>query len=441
MALTGIQIFKFLPAAKKTADANCKKCGCATCMAFAMKLAKGDASIDSCPNIDDEFKKVFVQENRKPQIKIEFGNKSRVVIGEENVMFRHDKTFVNPCALAISLKSNDPEFFEKLSQINSYKIDRVGEEFKIDAISLLDCSLDFPQKAKVLLEKDFSLILIAKNYSRLDSFVDLIKDKKPLVYLQSQDIDEMVKLEKLCPIVVDGINPEELAKKTKKLLGLGVQNIVLNLKQDVCLNMLEPLTMIRRSAIENKYEPLGFPVVSFYNSQNDIVLDTINLTTLVCKYSNLIVLDNFNPAILSSIITLRMNIYTDPQKPLQVEPKLYEIGDVGPNSKVMVTTNFALTYFAVVNELENMTEGSYLIITDSDGMSVLTAWSASKFTGEIIAKAVKSSGISDKINHKNIIIPGLVSDLLEEIAEELPEFNFIAGPNEATDLPEFLQKI
>jgi len=142
--------------------------------------------------------------------------------------------------------------------------------------------------------------------------------------------------------------------------------------------------------------------------------------------------------LLTALITLRLNIYTDPQKPLQVEPKLYEIGDVDVDSPVIVTTNFALTYFAVVNELEGLAKGVYLVITNSDGMSVLTAWSASKFTGEIIARAVRASNVMSKVNHKNIVIPGLVSDLKEEIEDELAEYNIVVGPNEATDLPDFL---
>ena len=438
MALTGIQIFKFLPGAQKTPEANCKKCGCATCMAYAMKLAKGDADINSCPYINEDFKNTFSQENRKPQMKVEFGP-NNVAIGDENVMFRHDKTFVNPCGLAVQLSSTDKNFAANLKRILSYKIERVGREFKIDAVALIDDGGDFVLKAQEVLSSDIAVILVTEKFDKLKSISNLIKERKPVIYLKSQDIDELTEAEKMAPIIVDGKNPQELSDKMAVLIKSGAKKIILNLKHPVNSSIVEPLTMIRRSAIEKKFEPLGFPVMVSCSLSGEIALDTINLTTLVCKYVNLIVMDKFNPALLSAIETLKMNIYTDPQKPLQVEPKMYEIGEVTPKSKVMVTTNFALTYFAVVSELESLQEGSYLIITDSDGMSVLTAWSASKFTGEIIAKAVIKSGISEKVKHNNIIIPGLAADLLEEIQEELPEFNIIAGPNEASDLPEFLK--
>ncbi len=439
MALTGIQIFKFLPGAKKTSNANCKKCGCITCMAYAMKLAKGEANINSCPFIEEELKQTFSHENRKPQTKVTFGSKKKITIGDETVMFRHDKTFVNPCGFAIKISSSDKNFDKKLKKILDYKIERIGEEFRIDSIMLINDSSDFVLKAKNVLETNTPTILVTDNVGSIKNSIDLIREKQPLIYLTEQKLEDLLYTEKITPIIIDGKNPKELSQKSATLQKAGAKNMVLNLLQEVNSNIIEPLTMLRRSAIEKKFEPLGLPVMMNYSLCNNIAIDTIKLATLICKYCNLLVLDQLNSALLSALITLRMNIYTDPQKPLQVEPKLYEIGEVNPNSKVMVTTNFALTYFAVVNELEGMAEGSYLIITDSDGMSVLTAWSASKFTGEIIAKAVKNSFITEKINHKNIIIPGLASDLLEEIREELPEFNIIAGPNEATDLPEFLK--
>ncbi len=439
MGLSGIQIFKFLPGAQKTENANCKKCGCATCMAYAMKLAKGDISVDLCPYIDDELKKNLEQENKKPQVKVEFGKNKKVCIGDENVMFRHDKTFVNPCAFSITLKTSDNNFEKKLKNILAYKICRVGDEYGIDAITVINDSNDFESKIQVALKTDIPCIIYAEKLEQLLNLTDNLKEYKPLIYLKNQDLEEISEIAKFCPVIIDGENEEILTQKTEKLLTSGIKNIVLNLLQPINTKTIETLTMIRRSAIEKKFEPLGFPVMISYNLTGNISIDTIKLSTAICKYTNLIVLNKLNEALMTSILTLRMNIYTNPQKPLQVEPKLYEIGDVTPNSPVIVTTNFALTYFAVVNEIESLSQGTYLIITNSDGMSVLTAWSASKFTGEIIAKAVKTSGISKKVTHNNLIIPGLVGDLKEELEEELPEFNIIVGTNEATDLPDFLQ--
>jgi len=172
----------------------------------------------------------------------------------------------------------------------------------------------------------------------------------------------------------------------------------------------------------------------------DIVQDAILSATLLCKYTNILVLENFNRALLSGLFTLSQNIYTDPQKPLQVEAKLYEVGEVTKDSPVFVTTNFALTYFAVISEIEASGVPAYLLITPSDGMSVLTAWSASKFTGEIIAKAVKQYGVGDIVTHRELIIPGFVASLSEEITEELPEWTVVCGPNDAIDIVDFIKQ-
>ena len=441
MALTGIQIFKFLPGGKKESSANCKKCGCPTCMAYAMKLAKGQVDISLCPYIDEELKNTILQENRKPQIKVEIGKNNKYTIGDENVMFRHDKTFVNPCCFAIELHSSDNDFEQKFKEINNFKIDRVGEEYKVNAINFIIDDSDYDNKLQTLINSEIPLIITISDINIFNRIKNKISDINPLIYLKSQNLDDLMLIGKEFSIVVDGESIEKITEKTEKLLSSNIKNIVINLIFKISSKIIEPLTMIRRSAIEQKFEPLGFPVMVSYNLTNNIAKDTINLSSLVCKYANLIVINGFNQALLTALITLRMNIYTDPQKPLQVEPKLYEIGDVTPNSKVIITTNFALTYFAVANELENLSEGIYLLITNSDGMSVLTAWSASKFTGEIIAKAVIESKIAEKVNHKNIIIPGLAADLKEEIEEELPEYNIIIGTNDATDLPAFLKTI
>ena len=52
------------------------------------------------------------------------------------------------------------------------------------------------------------------------------------------------------------------------------------------------------------------------------------------------------------MVTVRQNIYTDPQKPIQVEAGLTTIGTPDAASPVLVTTNFSLTYFIVEAEVE-----------------------------------------------------------------------------------------
>lgn len=442
MALSGLQIFKLLPAGKKEKEANCKQCGSPTCMAFAMKLAKGAVEISSCKHISDELRAMIEDSAQKQQEAILFGTElNKTKVGDEIVMFRHDKTFVNPTCVSVRLNSDDKEFENKLKALKSYSIERVGENFTISAVVLYDKG-NFAQSAKIIDENNLPLILISENYDNICAAIEEIKPSKPLVFLKNNDIEQISEINKkyAVPVVVSANSVEELAKRSENLVKQGVKEIVLNLDTNIDFSVIEKLTYIRRAAIEDKYRSLGFPVMMILPLSGDVIEDSILSSTLLCKYTNIVVFEDYNPAIVSGLFTLRQNIYTDPQKPLQVEAKLYEVGEVTKDSPIFVTTNFALTYFAVVSEIEASGIPSYLLITPSDGMSVLTAWSASKFTGEIIAKAVKQFGVEEAVNHKELIIPGFVASLAEEIKEELPEWEVICGPNDAIDLVDFIKQ-
>jgi acetyl-CoA decarbonylase/synthase, CODH/ACS complex subunit gamma len=441
MALSGLQIFKLLPGGKKEKEANCKQCGFPTCMAFAMKLAKGEADITLCQFISDELKAVLEDAGQKQQAEITFGSElNRVKTGNETVMFRHDKTFINPTCISVCLNSNDNNFEAKLDEISSYSIERVGETFTISAVALYDNG-DFAKKARIIDEKNLPIILISNDFDNILAALEAVKKSKPLVFLKNADSEKLAEIAQKydIPVVVSAKTVEELAENSEKLLNKEIKDIVLNLEAEASFSTIESLTFLRRAAIEEKIKPLGFPVMMTIPQSGDIIQDAAVSSALLCKYSNILVLENFNKALLSGLFTLRQNIYTDPQKPLQVEAKLYEVGEVTPDSPVFITTNFALTYFAVISEIEASGVPSYLLITSSDGMSVLTAWSASKFTGEIIAKAVKQSALENIVKHRKLIIPGFVASMTEEIEEELPEWQVISGPNDAADIVEFIK--
>lgn len=445
MALTGLQIFKYLPGGKKESNANCKKCGFPTCMAYAMKLAKKEASIDACEFISDELRDLLIESTQVAQIEVKFGTQNnKKAIGGETVMFRHDKTFVNPLKIAIKLSSNDPEFDNKLEDINNYAIERIAQEFRIDAINLVDAKDgSFSHKAKLINDINIALILETESSENLISALEITRNSCPIVKFNGNtaDIIDIIKQFNV-PIIVSAPNLDSLAEESQVLIDAGIENLILNIDQpNINSKQISNLIYIRRAAIEKKFKPFGFPIISYLNISDNPYDDAVGASFALCKYSNMIVFDSLNKALITSLSVLSQNIFTDPQKPLQVEPKLYEVAEPDENSVVFVTTNFALTYFAVVNELEGANIPSYLVITPSDGMSVLTAWSASKFTGEIIAKAVKSSGLDQKINHRNLIIPGAVSSLVEEIKDELPDWNIIVGTNEAIDIPDFINAL
>ena len=443
MALNGLQIFKYLPGGKKEKEANCKKCGFPTCMAFAMKLAKNEADFTKCEYISEELKALLNEASVKQQEEITFGgSKNTVKIGNETVMFRHEKTFVNPACISVTIKSSDRDFDKKLAQIAEYSIERVGETFKIDAVTLVDDG-NYQEQATKVVNTGLPLIIKSSDVSAIRAVLDNTKNEKPLIYAQNCSIQELADIEKEfgVPVVISAETIAELADKADEALKAGIKSIVLNINDDVITGKtLENNTFIRRSAIEDKFTPLGFPVLSCIKDSGDVFYDSVLASSLLCKYSGIIILENFNNALISALFTLRQNIYTDPQKPLQVEPKIYPVGEPDKNSPVIVTTNFALTYFAVVSEIEASGKSAYLLITPSDGMSVLTAWSASKFTGEIIAKAVNNYGLADMVDHREFIISGLVASMKEEIEEELPDWKVVIGPNEAVEIVDFLKK-
>ncbi len=420
MKLTGLQIFKYLPGSKKEPEANCKKCGFPTCMAFGMKAAKGEVCLSKCPHVTEELKHVFESSNRPQQEEISFGPDGSIVkVGNETVMYRHDKKFVNPTCIAIKLESSDVDFDKKLAKIKSYAVERVGETIMIDAVALVDADDTFLQKAEKITQEGLPVILVSEN------------------------IDEATIKNFNAPTIISGTSVEELTANSQAALDKDVTNIVLNLSKLSAKNLIECLTKIRKAAIIDKQRPLGFPVITFHSDVEGFSADPVEQallgSVLICKYSSIIVLDDLDEAVMYSLLTLRQNIYTDPEKPLQIEPGVYPVGEPDENAPVFITTNFALTYFSVFSEIEASNIPSYLIVTPSDGMSVLTAWSADKFNGEIIAKSIKESGISDKINHNRLIMPGYVSVLKEEIQDEMLDWDIIVGPNEAVDIVDFLK--
>ena len=70
------------------------------------------------------------------------------------------------------------------------------------------------------------------------------------------------------------------------------------------------------------------------------------------KYGSIIVLSGAEAWRMLPLLVLRQNIYTDPQRPMQAEAKIYEFGSPGPDAPFFITTNFSLTYFIVSSEIE-----------------------------------------------------------------------------------------
>ncbi len=443
MALTGVEIFKLLP---KT---NCKKCGFPTCLAFAMKLAQRQIELDKCPDVSEEAKQTLGAASAPPIRPITMGAGDKAVkLGEETVLFRHEKKFVNPCVLSVGIKDTEsPESVSgKIEDIGKSEIDRVGQLLKIDAVAIINDSNDAAKLeglAKTVVEKapDVPVIVCTENPDAAKQVLPLFAGKRPVLYgATDSNIDAMaaVAKENNAILGVRGDGLEAVSALTEKAKGAGIEDIIIDTGAVKGKDILEHNTFIRRAAIKKGNKELGFPVINFV--QREDPLQEVLIAGLgIAKYSSIVVLSSAEKWKNLNLFTLRQNIYTDPQVPMQVEQKVYELSAPKPESPLLITTNFSLTYFIVAGEIENSKVPTWLAIMDCEGLSVLTAWAAGKFTAGKIAEFIKESGVENKIATKELIIPGYVAILSGALEDKLEGWKITVGPREANALPAFLK--
>ncbi|HSB51141.1 MAG TPA: acetyl-CoA decarbonylase/synthase complex subunit gamma [Dissulfurispiraceae bacterium] len=441
MALSGVEIFKLLP---KT---NCKKCGHPTCLAFAMKLAQRQASIDQCPDVSEEAKKILGEAAAPPVRPITLGVGDKAVkMGEETVLFRHDKKFVNPCVFALEIKDSmsADEIGKRIDDVVNSEIDRVGQKLRVDAFYISgDDPGRFENVVKTVAAKApaVPVILATTNAQAAEAGLKAVGDKKPLLFgANASNVEAMANLAKTYKaslgVSADGL--DALCDLTEKIKGLGVDDIVTDSGARTAKQMMETNTLARRAAIKKNFKPLGYPMISLAQ-RDDSMVEMLVAALGVMKYASIVVLSSIEKWKNLALFTLRQNIYTDPQVPMQVEPKIYKIGEPTADSPFMITSNFSLTYFIVSGEVENSKVASRLAVLDTEGLSVLTGWAAGKFTASKIAQFVKESGIENELKTKELIIPGYVAILSGSIEEKLPGWKITVGPREANAIPTFLK--
>lgn len=437
MALSGIQIYKLLP------QTNCKECGFPTCLAFAMKLAAKQVELSACPYVSEDSK-AQLAESAAPPIRLVSlkADGAEVKAGNEVVLFRHEKTFYNKPGLFIKFVDTDgPEVIQAKAQVvEAYKTNYVGIDLSIDGLAVQATSGDgakFAEAVKaVRAASKRPLILIGAEAGVLAAGLAVLGGETPLLLgADATNWEEMAELaaQSKAALAVSASSLETLADLTEKIKAKGVEDLVLDPVGPNLSARLSLSTQIRRLALKKNFRPLGYPIVAQAKSPAEAVQS-------ITKYAGFIILDEFSPETVYPLLVLRQNIYTDPQKPIQVQPGIYEINAPKPDSPVLVTTNFSITYFSVANEVEGSGLPAWLVVTDAEGMSVLTAWAAGKFDSERIAKAIKSFNVADKVGRKLVVLPGHVAVLSGELEAELPEWEIRVGPREAVDIPKFLKQ-
>ena len=444
MALTGLDIFKLLP---KT---NCKDCGKPTCLAFAMGLAQKKAQLSECPHASDECKEALEGAAAPPIRSFEIGvGDAALKVGGETVMFRHDEKFHNPAGVAIRVTDDmdDAALAGKLEKIKALEFDRVGQHIAVNLVLVENASGDAAKFAaaagKVAEAVSFTPILKTCCPGAMKAAVEVCKDKKPLLYgANESNVDAMAAVAKDagCPLVVSADGLEALADLTPKVKAAGVEDLVLDPQPAGLKATLQALTTARRAALKKGFRALGYPVIASATDECALY-ETAKAASLVAKYASIVVMDNAEPGAVLPVLTARQNVYTDPQKPIQVEPQLYEVGQPDENAPLFFTTNFSLTYFTVEGDIEASRVPSYILSVDTEGTSVLTAYSGDKLNEKVVADAIKKAGVEDKLKHRKLIIPGHVAVMSGKLEEELPGWEILVGPKESAFIPKFLQQV
>jgi acetyl-CoA decarbonylase/synthase complex subunit gamma len=447
MALTGVQIFKLLP---KT---NCKECGVPTCLAFAMNLAAGKAELSQCPYVSEESKAQLSAASAPPIRTVEIGPPGPMAVraGGETVLFRHEKTFYNRTVLAVRIRDDEPaaEADGKLSRFKELRYVRVGLQLGADAIALA-CASGNAATFEALVKKasaatDAPLILMSDRPDAIKAALAHLKGRRPLLYAaDAGNVDAMgaIAKEHGCPLAVRADGLEGVAALTEKLAGMGLNDLVIDPGSRTPRRVLEDQVAIRRLSIQKQLRPLGYPTIGLpCEMTDDPVKEAMLASLMIPKYAGIVVLGDVAGHTLFPLLLQRLNIYTDPQRPMKTDEGLYEFSSPGAESPVLVTSNFSLTYFIVSGEIENSRHPAFLLVLDTEGLSVLTSWAAGKFSGDRVAALVKKSGLDGKLQRKELVLPGAVASILGEVEEEISKgWKVHVGPREASAIPAYLKQ-
>jgi len=458
--LSPIDVYMLLP---KT---NCKECGEENCMAFATKVVNREVAIEQCPPLlKKEHEKAYkeLSEMLKPPIKeVTIGTGDRAVkVGGKLVMYRHEFTYFNPTAIALDVtdEMSDDELLGRVKKTEEFTYGYIGQELKLNMIAVRSTSND-PEKVRSAVKKvtentNLPLILCSFNPEVLEAGLVAALDRRPLIYAATKDnwrdMAELALMYK-CPLTVFAPNDLKLLRSlAKTLMEYGVEDMVLDpgtFPGEGLADTINNFTMIRRASCKRGDELLGFPLIGTsiiawaeradvpeVNSWREAYIASM----LVTRYADVLIMHSIDGWVLLPTVMLRQNIYTDPRKPVAVEPGIRTFGKPDESSPFMLTTNFALTYYTVASDIESAGVSCYLLVVDTEGIAVDSSVAGRKLTAEKVAEAIKETHAEEKVKHKKLIIPGKAARLSGEI-EELTGWEVLVGPRDSSDIPKFLQE-
>lgn len=441
MALKGLDIFKLTP---KT---NCKDCGNPTCMAFAMKVAQGAVSIDKCPHMSEEALATLGEATAPPMktIKIGVGDKEHT-LGGETVLYRHDKTFVSKPLYAVNLCSGCAD--DKIAAMSKIDYERISERMYVELLAL-DYAGDaeaYADLVKKAVAADRTLILNCDDEAAARMALEICKDQKPVLNganASNYEVMNQLATEYKVVLGVTGANLDEIYDTVKALEALGNKDLILDVGCGSIKDAFANAVLIRRAALKDGERSLGYPSIvnAAKLAKGDKHLQTALASLFTCRYGSIIIMEEMAYSQALPLYGLRQNIFTDPQKPMKVEPGIYALNGADENAICVTTVDFALTYFVVSGELERSGVPINLLISDAGGYSVLTAWAAGKLSASSVARFFKEQEIENKIKNRKLVIPGKVAVLKGEIEENLPGWEIIVSPGEAVSLVKFMKDL
>ena len=443
MALKGIDIFKLTP---KT---NCKECGNPTCMAFSMKVASGAVEITKCPHLSDEVLAKVSESNAPPMktIAVKAGD-TEYKLGGETVLYRHEKTFVSKTLYAMTVCTDMEDNDAKIAESMKVDYDRIGERMYCEYI-FVNCGEkkdEFVALAQKAAAANRGVVLNCTDVETMKAAATAIKDAQPILNgadASNYEAMSAVATELGCVLGVTGADLDELYETVTKLEALGNKNLILDVGTASVKAAFEGAVQIRRAALLNKDRTFGYPTIVNVAklAAGDEAFETALASLFTLKYGSIVVLSDMTYAKSLALHGLRQNVFTDPQKPMKVEPGIYPLNKADADAPCCITVDFALTYFVVSGELERSGVPCNLLISDAGGYSVLTAWAAGKLSASTIVKFINEYEIANKINNRTLILPGKVAVLKGEVQDKLPDWNVVVGPAEAVGLVKFMKEL
>lgn len=440
--LSPMDVYRLLP---KT---NCGKCGSPTCMAFAFKLAQGTVEVSKCPFLADEAKRALLSLTAPPIAVVSIGcGMGEIKIGGERASFRHEDRFYNEPAIAVELSDVIDLNVVKiiLETLRGYEFKRMGQTLKINMLALRNFSSnddDFIRLVKSVIDVEYPLIISTENPSLASRVLEILKGERPLLHgVSMKNLTTMAMLAKKfnCPISIRASNWTELLSAIDRLKGLGFSEIVLQPPGDTLKQLVENLTIIRRLAVDKKFVKLGYPTIVFLGDVKSNAPEHLIASAMLVRYASIIVVKPEILPLIRPIMLLRQSIMIDPKTPISVEPGLYTIGKPSENSPVLLTTNYALTFHILKNDLENQNVDCYLLVVDTGGLSVACSIAGNKLKPDAIKQLIEESGLEAEVNHRILVIPGRAAKLAGEI-EDSTGWRVLVGPLNSRDISDFLRR-